>query len=430
MKYYLTTICIIHLLNSLSLLSAQDCATRDTIYFEKKFATADTKYYSSEIKTPIEVKEYSFLKGIPNNNEKFKIFEIPIDEHLDTIDLANQLENINKIYTYVGLDTIKKIKTIIVDVNCNLDFADDKQYIFSLDDYTVSYNTTEHHKLCPIIEISCPDKSKNEYDSFCLKVDPFSSDKAKESYPTLEDYYLEFLFYTCNYLKGNISIAGKEYIVHAQPNYTYNLNKWDLGKRPTFFIFQPTDTIFPHPYKGGDTLILENKSLILKDIQPTNLIVELQDYEENDLMSKIFVKDLQHEKITLSQIIKDKYVFIDFWGSWCKPCIESIPKLLELYKKIENRKDVIILGIALEKDEDKSVDDLKTRIAENNIQWNNYWVSFSDLKSTASPQNRLKVEAYPTYLIIDNKGEIVYEISSSENTQNAIDFFQKLIDKK
>jgi cytochrome c biogenesis protein CcmG/thiol:disulfide interchange protein DsbE len=46
------------------------------------------------------------------------------------------------------------------------------------------------------------------------------------------------------------------------------------------------------------------------------------------------VKTLEGREITLSQL-KGKVVLLDFWATWCAPCKESIPHLIQLYKNYQ-----------------------------------------------------------------------------------------------
>ncbi len=41
---------------------------------------------------------------------------------------------------------------------------------------------------------------------------------------------------------------------------------------------------------------------------------------------------------------KGKYLFIDFWATWCKPCVEQMPELASLYGKVDTDR-VAFLGI-------------------------------------------------------------------------------------
>jgi thiol-disulfide isomerase/thioredoxin len=110
---------------------------------------------------------------------------------------------------------------------------------------------------------------------------------------------------------------------------------------------------------------------------------------------------------------KGKVVYIDFWGTWCPPCIEEIPDALELQKKYAN-KPVVFLYVALEYDE------------ENIAEWKNFIagkhkrsVNFLDNKSfpgihlVAEKQfgneeiKPYKINFAPTHVLVDQSGNII-----------------------
>lgn len=49
---------------------------------------------------------------------------------------------------------------------------------------------------------------------------------------------------------------------------------------------------------------------------------------------------------------KGKWVIVNFWATWCPPCLEEIPDLIALY---ENRQDVMVIGVAMEFTDSKIV---------------------------------------------------------------------------
>jgi thiol-disulfide isomerase/thioredoxin len=49
---------------------------------------------------------------------------------------------------------------------------------------------------------------------------------------------------------------------------------------------------------------------------------------------------------------KGKWVLVNFWATWCPPCLEEIPDLIALH---DTRKDVIVIGIAIEYQSEQEV---------------------------------------------------------------------------
>jgi thiol-disulfide isomerase/thioredoxin len=57
------------------------------------------------------------------------------------------------------------------------------------------------------------------------------------------------------------------------------------------------------------------------------------------------------KKLTLSDY-RGKWVLINFWATWCPPCLKEIPDLVSLY---ESRSDVMVIGIAMDYSDPKTV---------------------------------------------------------------------------
>jgi len=61
--------------------------------------------------------------------------------------------------------------------------------------------------------------------------------------------------------------------------------------------------------------------------------------------------DSSGKKLTLANF-KGKWVLINFWATWCPPCLKEIPDLVSLY---ESRKDVMVIGVAMDYRDPKTV---------------------------------------------------------------------------
>ncbi|MBS2037458.1 redoxin family protein [bacterium] len=101
---------------------------------------------------------------------------------------------------------------------------------------------------------------------------------------------------------------------------------------------------------------------------------------------------------------QNKVIVLDFWATWCGPCVAEIPQFVELQR--QNAKDLHILGFSYDKQEEDHVNFLK----EHGVNYP------SVLASSASGKDFLRkllkqigsVKAIPVTILINRQGEIVY----------------------
>jgi thiol-disulfide isomerase/thioredoxin len=112
-------------------------------------------------------------------------------------------------------------------------------------------------------------------------------------------------------------------------------------------------------------------------------------------------RDLINDKLISPGLFKGKYVLLDFWGSWCNPCIKAIPELAELYKN--NQDKLHIISIAYDRRQD--LNKLKSLITEKGLIWSNVW----DEASKRELVNRFGITSFPTFILVDPNGKIVFK---------------------
>lgn len=96
---------------------------------------------------------------------------------------------------------------------------------------------------------------------------------------------------------------------------------------------------------------------------------------------------------------KGRYVLIDFWASWCGPCRQENPNVVNTYKKFKD-KNFTVLGVSL----DKTRDPWLKAIKDDNLTWTHV----SDLKFWNNEvAQKYKVQGIPKNYLIDPNGKII-----------------------
>ena len=104
---------------------------------------------------------------------------------------------------------------------------------------------------------------------------------------------------------------------------------------------------------------------------------------------------LSGEKFTLANQ-KGKVILVDFWATWCKPCVKGIHHLKEFYPRYKD-KGFEIIGISL----DSNKKDVEDYISKENIKWK---IAYSGDAWKDATAKYYKVNLIPSYWLIDRKG--------------------------
>jgi thiol-disulfide isomerase/thioredoxin len=109
-------------------------------------------------------------------------------------------------------------------------------------------------------------------------------------------------------------------------------------------------------------------------------------------------KDLQGNPLSVAKY-KGKLVLVDFWATWCGPCVGELPSVIKAYNK-HHADGFEIIGISLDMDEQKLKSFLKTK----EIPWAQYF----DGKGW---QNKLAakygIQSVPATFLLDGDGKII-----------------------
>lgn len=112
--------------------------------------------------------------------------------------------------------------------------------------------------------------------------------------------------------------------------------------------------------------------------------------------------------VRLSECYTDGYVLLDFWASWCRPCIAEIPAVRDLHKKYGDVLQILSISV----DEDKT--QWHEAVAQHNLsEWPQLRAKLSDdvdsyyFREQADISLAYGVELIPCFLLVDRQGVIV-----------------------
>lgn len=124
------------------------------------------------------------------------------------------------------------------------------------------------------------------------------------------------------------------------------------------------------------------------------------------------IPDVSGKIVKLSDF-KGKYVFIDFWASWCGPCLRKIPEVKKLQEKYKD-KNLVFVGVSL----DSKREGWEKAIAKYELNW----VNVSHLRGWGEPVSaKFGVKAIPSNVLIDPDGKVVANDLSDETLMKLLE---------
>ena len=119
-------------------------------------------------------------------------------------------------------------------------------------------------------------------------------------------------------------------------------------------------------------------------------------------------------KISLHQL-RGKVVYLDFWASWCGPCLQSLPLFDKMYQQL-NSKGLEIIAVNLDDDVDDALKFLDQHPVHFSIAYDN---------SGKTPED-YSIRVMPSSFLIDKEGRIVsrhsgFKVSDMAKIQSSIE---------
>lgn len=119
------------------------------------------------------------------------------------------------------------------------------------------------------------------------------------------------------------------------------------------------------------------------------------------------------EPVTLAQL-RGKVVVLEFWGYWCGPCLQTMPKLMEVYDTFKD-KDVVIIAVH-EDSRVSTVAELEKKLVGISEKfWGGrdlpFLIAIDSGAERGATHEAYHINKWPTTLVVDREGKLVGEFS-------------------
>lgn len=212
------------------------------------------------------------------------------------------------------------------------------------------------------------------------------------AYTRFIDLYLFHQYLrTVNFTRSKMNVTSEELYSYAKVIYD---NKTLEQELVNLFRFAMTR----EETKGAEMILadLQQRKFDTTVINPMERqLIRLKAFGPGAMAPDFKLLDLDGKPVSLSDF-RGKVVYLDFWASWCGPCMREMPASAELKKKFAG-KDIAFLYVSLDSEEQKWRDAIKNK----NIEGKHLIVGKSDVTQV------YRISSIPRYIIINRKGELV-----------------------
>jgi thiol-disulfide isomerase/thioredoxin len=187
----------------------------------------------------------------------------------------------------------------------------------------------------------------------------------------------------------------------------------DLSAVDAFIKLAPKDPRAANLLYGASVVTRDREektaleSRIIKEYPDSNVAAAIQAVRrQQEALGKPFeleFTDAINGSTVSIKNLKGKVVVVDFWATWCGPCVAEMPHMKELYAKYHHQ-GVEFIGVSLDQPKDQGgLDRLKRFVKENEIAWPQYYQGNGWQSEFSSSWG---IHAIPAMFVVDPDGKL------------------------
>lgn len=370
--------------------------------------------------------------GVPENLDDFRVYEYDFnrgqglyekilrEEQLSSKE-AGDFSHVDKarltktphrhsLHLLAGFRNADQTKVLMVDEDNNGTFANDRVFEYPMNEtyniedaetVLVNYEIFDGERIRPVCKLFKVAPLVNRSDLWAkLKISP-------------DDFSLQLI--RDGYQAGTLELGEQTHYFALRTDFLEREDNFEL-------YLSPPDEWFPHQpayessYRMNDTVYLNKAAYRLDGVKTENgnhhlKLAFLEEAPEKKLgrvegtyAYHFEALSLEDSSRTFSSALRGKYILLDFWGPWCKPCIDEFPRLRALYRQFSGNERFDMLGVAFPLN---GIDftALNQFLDKHELNWPQ-WVDNG--YDEMGPIQRLMIASYPTFLLLDPEGKIVH----------------------
>lgn len=240
--------------------------------------------------------------------------------------------------------------------------------------------------------------------------------------------------------KGDISNDFRDRLLQQRNNITPYLRSLDsifykfVHSHPNSFVSAyilsdfvninklPSDSAKEYYSKLGSTVKNSQPGrAIYKELQAEKIFLENRS-TVGSVAPTFKMKDINGDTVNLLSFRGENYVLLDFWASWCPPCIKAIPQLKYIYKEF-HKKGLDIISLSWDYHRQAWINEIRQ---QGTNLWYNIYLDEGDDNDIDFISEKYGIYAIPTFVLIDKNGKIIGKYYSNNQLQDLNYMLKKL----